>query len=212
MISFINSWAQGIILAVIIATIIENILPEGNNKKYVKTIIGIYIMFVVMYPLISRISNKNISIKNIIGNTTSKMKEFETNNNITIETNDYIEKTYKQKLEEDLNNRLGEKGYAINSLDIDVEIENEETYGQINSIFMQISKTQKLEGNKVNKKNASNNSVNQIEKVEVNISNSNTNKRYDMNQENISKEDIDNLKYYLNTTYMIEKEKIHINE
>ncbi len=212
MISFINSWAQGIILAVIIATIIEIILPEGNNKKYVKTIIGIYIMFVVMYPLISRISNKNISIKNIIGNTTSKMKEFETNNNITIETNDYIEKTYKQKLEEDLNNRLGEKGYAINSLDIDVEIENEETYGQINSIFMQISKTQKLEGNKVNKKNASNNSVNQIEKVEVNISNSNTNKRYDMNQENISKEDIDNLKYYLNTTYMIEKEKIHINE
>ena len=36
MVKFINSWAQGIILAVIIATIIEIILPEGNNKKYVK--------------------------------------------------------------------------------------------------------------------------------------------------------------------------------
>ena len=34
MIKFINSWAQGIILAVIIATIIEIILPEGKNKKY----------------------------------------------------------------------------------------------------------------------------------------------------------------------------------
>ena len=36
MVKFINSWAQGIILGVIIATIIEMILPEGNNKKFVK--------------------------------------------------------------------------------------------------------------------------------------------------------------------------------
>ena len=38
MVSVINSWAQGIIPAEIIATIIEIILPEGNNKKYIKMI------------------------------------------------------------------------------------------------------------------------------------------------------------------------------
>ena len=38
MVNFINSWVQGIILSIIIATIIEIILPEGNNKKYVRLI------------------------------------------------------------------------------------------------------------------------------------------------------------------------------
>ena len=36
MISWFNSWAQGIILAVIIVTILEMIVPEGKNKKYIK--------------------------------------------------------------------------------------------------------------------------------------------------------------------------------
>ena len=35
MISWFNSWAQGIILAVIIVTILEMIVPEGKNKKYI---------------------------------------------------------------------------------------------------------------------------------------------------------------------------------
>ena len=39
MISWFNSWAQGIILAVIIVTILEMIVPEGKNKKYIKIVI-----------------------------------------------------------------------------------------------------------------------------------------------------------------------------
>lgn len=45
MINWISNWAQGIIVAVIIGTIIEMVLPEGNCKKYVKVVIGIYIIF-----------------------------------------------------------------------------------------------------------------------------------------------------------------------
>jgi len=33
---FITSWVQGIIIAVIIGTIIEMLLPNGNSKKYIK--------------------------------------------------------------------------------------------------------------------------------------------------------------------------------
>ena len=36
MIEFLSSWAQGIIVAVIIATLIEMILPNSSSKKYVK--------------------------------------------------------------------------------------------------------------------------------------------------------------------------------
>ena len=48
MISFINSYVKGIVVAVIISTIIEMILPEGKIKKYVKTVIGAYIVFIIM--------------------------------------------------------------------------------------------------------------------------------------------------------------------
>ena len=56
MINFINSWLEGIVIAVFVSVIIEMIIPEGKNKKYIKTIIGIYIMFVIISPIIS---NKN---------------------------------------------------------------------------------------------------------------------------------------------------------
>ena len=36
---WISDWAGGIIIAVIIGTVIEMILPEGNSKKYIKMVI-----------------------------------------------------------------------------------------------------------------------------------------------------------------------------
>ena len=50
MISFISSWAQGIIVSSVIATIIILILPEGSSKKYIKVILGIYILYVHPHP------------------------------------------------------------------------------------------------------------------------------------------------------------------
>ena len=48
MINWIGSWVQGIVIAVVISTIIEMILPDGNIKKYVRTVIGVYIVFVII--------------------------------------------------------------------------------------------------------------------------------------------------------------------
>ena len=36
MISWFNGWAKGIVLAVVIVTILEMILPDTKNKKYIK--------------------------------------------------------------------------------------------------------------------------------------------------------------------------------
>ena len=140
MVKFINSWAQGIILAVIIATIIEIILPEGNNKKYVKTIIGIYILFVIIQPFIS---TNNININSIIKDTTSKIDEYETEE-LALETNQYIEETYKNKIQEDIKEKVKNRGYNINFLSLNIETKSEEFYGQVNSIKIQISKIKNI--------------------------------------------------------------------
>lgn len=210
MIAFINSWVQGIILAVILATIIEIILPEGNNKKYVKTIIGIYIMFVIVEPLISKMLNKDVNIESIMQNTTSTMSKFETNHNITIETNAYIEKTYKQKLEEDIKDKSSEKGYNISFLNLAIETGDSEDYGQINNIAMKIDKIDKTIEDK---KGTTNNTIDNVKTVQISVSD---NKIIDGNDDvkntNISENEIETFKEYLSNVYGISKDKIQINE
>lgn len=198
-----NSWAQGIILAVIIATIIEIILPEGNNKKYVKTVIGIYILFSIIYPLITKISNKNVNLDSIINSTTKEMSKYDNSNLITVETNTYIENTYKQKLEEDIKQKIEGKGYTILELNLYIETENEEKYGQINSIVIQLKKDSIVK--------AETNTVNEVEEININISNDNIVQK-DEEKTDISEEEIKKLKEVLNSTYSVEIEKIHINE
>ena len=200
MIKFINSWAQGIILAVIIATIIEIILPEGKNKKYVKTVIGVYILFTIIYPLINKVTKTNINT--LIENTTKQMSTYQENNSLKIDTDKYIESTYKKKIEEDIRKRANEKNLNITSLNVYIETEDENRYGMLNSLVM------KVEKNETSKKN---NNVNQIK--EVNISkNVQSNEIIENKDKTVTEKEINEFKEYINTTYYLEKEKIHINE
>ncbi len=200
MIKFINSWAQGIILAVIIATIIEIILPERKNKKYVKTVIGIYILFTIIYPLINKLTK--ININTLIENTTKQMSTYQENNSLKIDTDKYIESTYKKKIEEDIRKRANEKNLNITSLNVYIETEDENRYGMLNSLVI------KVEKNEASKKN---NNVNQIK--EVNISKDvQSNEIIENKDKTVTEKEINEFKEYINTTYYLEKEKIHINE
>lgn len=200
MIKFINSWAQGIILAVIIATIIEIILPEGKNKKYVKTVIGVYILFTIIYPLINKFTKTNINT--LIENTTKQMSTYQENNSLKMDTDKYIESTYKKKIEEDIRKRANEKNLNITLLNVYIETEDENRYGMLNSLVM------KVEKNETSKKN---NDVNQIK--EINISkNVQNNEIIENKDKTVTEKEVNEFKEYINATYYLEKEKIHINE
>lgn len=201
MVKLINSWVQGIILGVIIATIIEMILPEGNNKKFVKTVIGVYILFTIVHPLINAVSNKNINLNSIINNTTKEMEKL-SGNIIAIETNSYIEDTYRNNLKENIKQTIKEKGYKVKEVNLYIETANKEKYGQINAMVMKVTKLD----NKEDK-----NEVNKIEKININISNSNKAQKSEENNQ-IPEDEINNLKQYLYNTYSVEIERIHINE
>ena len=202
MIKFINSWAQGIILAVIIATIIEIIIPEGNNKKYVKTVIGLYILFTIIYPLITKISNNKLNFDSIIAKTSKEVSMYDSKVANSIETNTYIENTYKNNLKEKIKGEIEEKGYTVLDFNIYIEIQNEEAYGQINSIVLKLQKANK-EQNTIK-------GVNKIEEINVNIKNNKTENL--KTEKELTDSEIKTIKEYLNNMYSIEEERIHINE
>ena len=199
LLNYVNTWTQGIIVSVIIATIIEMILPDGNNKKYVKVILSIYILFTIAYPLINIKSNGNLSFASIVTNASKEIEEYDTDS-ILLDNNSYIEKTYKEKLSEEIIKSMDEKGYKVLDLKIYIENSDEENYGQINSVILNIEKKHEEEKTVTNK----------VNEININISNSNT--LTPVQDEQISDHEISNLKEYIESTYSVDKQKIHINE
>ena len=174
MIEFINSWVQGITIAVIISTIIEMILPNGNIKKYVRTVIGVYIVFIIVSPIITKITGKEIKLESF------EMPKIEKQASITIDTNAYIENMYINKIKEDIIENIETKGYKVSNITIEID-KTEENYGNIHAINLQILKTEEKQSN--------------IEIVEINIHNQ------IKHNEIIEESEIDELKNYLQKTY-----------
>lgn len=183
MINFINSWVQGIIIAVVISTIIEMILPNGTIKKYVRTVIGAYIVFVIVSPIITKITGKEIDLSSY------ELSETEKYQIASIDTNAYIESTYINSIKQDIIENIEKKGYKVEKLSIEID-KTEEKYGEINQMILKISK----QGT----------AVSTVEPVEINI-NSETKK-----EEAVPLEGMQELKDFLKETYGTEN--ISINE
>lgn len=98
MISQVSIWAKGLIVITLIGTVLQMLLPEGNNKKYIKIIIGIFIVFTVLKPVVGNSINfDNININEYVNNNENK-KEKTTNNDVKNLFEDKIISTIKEKL------------------------------------------------------------------------------------------------------------------
>ncbi|MBQ7410326.1 MAG: stage III sporulation protein AF [Clostridia bacterium] len=97
MILKIRQWCEELIIAIVLCIIIESLIPNGNNKKYAKVIIGIYIIFVTLNPILE-ILNYDFEFNQIFE------QEFEeVNSNLNYDMKDIyilgIEGSIKQDIE-----------------------------------------------------------------------------------------------------------------
>ena len=198
MISWISSWAQGIIMAVIIGAIIEMILPEGNSKKYEKIVIGVYVLFTIISPVISKITGKTIQVSDIL-ELNKYIEETENNSKLYVtldeDNSNNIKDIYESSLRNDIKAKIEAKGY--NAKNIKLEIEDDEEY-TLKKIDIEIYKN--MEKNKKD--------IETIQNVDINISQKST--ENDM-QEKLSEKDKRKLKDYLSGVYEIDEKNININ-
>lgn len=52
MIKFLSNWSKGLGISIVVVSILEMVLPENKTKKYVKMVMGIYILFNIISPFI----------------------------------------------------------------------------------------------------------------------------------------------------------------
>ena len=207
MIEWISSWAEQIVVAIIIASIIEMLLPNGNNKKYIKAIIGVYILFTIISPVIGKFVN--IDLKDI--DYEKYFKEIETQETITQSLTTNNEKAtgeiYISNLKVDMKNKLEEKGYRVENINLKVELEDEKNYGKVNEIALFVSKLK--EADNTNKENNTI-AINKIENVK--IGNKVENIKEVKTSKEIGNSEKSEIKDYLASVYDVKRKNIRINE
>lgn len=207
MITFLKTWSNQIIVSVIIATIIEMILPNGNNKKYIKMIIGIYVLFTIIQPIITKVTGNNLEISDFNYKRYFDEDALETSSQDFEDNNSkLIEQAYINNIKSDIKTKIKQKGYEVTSCSINVlTFENKEEYGAIENITLKIKKTVGKEA-----KEESSNEI-KVENVDINISNTSNNTNSVEEKSSISEKEKTEIIEYLANEYSIDKKNIVIN-
>ena len=95
MIEFLSSWTKSIGVAVVIVSILEMLLPNNKTKKYISMVLGIFIIFNIVAPLV-------------------KNKEKLDLNQASMD--ERINELYEDELKKDIKEKLTQKGYKIRSV------------------------------------------------------------------------------------------------
>ena len=209
--SFVSGWAQGIIVAVIIASIIEMLLPNNGNGKYVKVVIGIFVLFSVISPVINKFKGKNVDVSNDIdAYIQTSSNSATTNANTSFDNNESIKLMYEENLKIDIKSKVNQKGYEVG--DVRLEILNNSEY-TLNKIEINI--TAKNEGNNTNSSSQVRTAqtttiVENIENIKISLGGS----REDSEQKQqsvISESEKRKLKEYLSSVYEVNENNIVVN-
>ena len=200
MLEWFRSWATGIVIAVIIATIIEMILPNSTSKKYIKIIIGIFIVYTIISPVIGSFKgedlNNYIKVENYIQSSSNALQTNEVSDN----AQSSIKKIYAQNLQNDLKIKLKEKGYISNN--INISISNDDKYN-IERIDIKVDE----------KVTNSNRDEKQVKTIVDNIKAIKIKVKKDDSQNNaiITENDKNEIKEYIKQIYQIDLNNINVS-
>lgn len=140
MINFISSWAEQIVLAVVVATIIELILPKNKNKKYIQMVIGVYVLFNIISPIIK--NKDNFSVEKYSTEKYESQSQYEIDQS-SMDTR--IEKIYLEELEKKTQEKFQDNGYVVTKCKVDAVLDTTKKNAGISLITIKIEKTDETE-------------------------------------------------------------------
>ena len=96
MIEFISNWAKNIGFTIVIVSMLEMILPNNNTKKYIRIVMGTYVLFCMISPFIkNNINMDDFNFENYVQtSSTSEINQESMNRR--------IEQLYIEELEKDI--------------------------------------------------------------------------------------------------------------
>lgn len=200
MIDLFNTWAKNIILAVMIVSIFEMILPKNKNTKYIKMIMGLYILFNIISPLIGK--NLKFDVNEIMQNNQTQEASSETVNQESMDKR--LKQIGEEELEKDIIEKVETEGYLVNYCKVELEIGSD---SKINNITLQIQKNEEQKKEKQIIENKLVEEIQKIKKVQINKQDEEKQPK----QEELTEQEIKNIKRILIQEYEVNETCLKIN-
>ena len=131
MINFLSLWVKNLSLALIVVSILEMLLPNNKTKKYIKMVMGLYILFSIIAPFVNNSNVLNFNIEDVysdyskeISSTSATSTAGEVNQ---ASMDDRLNQLYKEQLESDITQKVEEKGYDVRKCKVDAHISESDT-------------------------------------------------------------------------------------
>ncbi len=215
MIEFLSTWAKGLGLAIVIVSILEMLLPNNKSKKYIRMVMGIYVMFSIISPFVS---NKEIfAVSNFnLEEYTNQSEDYSVEIDQT-SMDEKIEKLYVEEVEQDMKEKIEEQGYIVKSISVEANIQNSEEESRITKVDLTIEKpintSEDLEKNiEIEEKIID--EIEKIKQVDISTTDGKTQENTDTstNQNSrITTSDIQNIKKILIDEYGVSEKCLEIN-
>ena len=166
----LSNYAIAIVCSSFIMNLIQMILPNGNNKKYVLFVCGVITAIILISPVISFL-NKDFNLEEVIKYNKESFDEIEKKKYEEYYSNEIVD-TYKNNIKNGIIERLKKAGYDVKSINIEYDkdtmepsnliIEIESSDGTVQPVRVEVIA---IEGNdsSINKKNK----VSVIDKLKI---------------------------------------------
>ena len=218
MINFLSSWVKNLCLALIVVSILEMLLPNNKTKKYVKMVMGLYILFSIIAPFVENSSELKFDIEDLYEKYSTETSTISESTDQTSMDN-RLNELYKEKLEKDIVQKLNEEGYIVEECNVKAHISNDDN--GIELITLKIKEKKNTNDanneNKIGLEDKIVNEIQKIQKVEIDVSNDNDNYQEDINigkqedENNITKTDIKVIKQFLTKEYGVSEKCLKIS-
>lgn len=208
MIEILSSWAKGLGITIVIVSIFEMLLPNNRTKKYIRMVLGVYVIFNIVSPLI-----KNKDVFNFNNIDLEEYTSVETSSVNQTSMNERIKKLYSEELEKDITKKIKEKGYEVKKCKVSVQIADDEEETKINKIKLIVSKTQEEVKNDI-KNSAENKIVTEIQKIrkiDTGVEIKKQEKEKNEVSDKVNKTEIQNIKKFLIEEYGVNEKCLDIN-
>ena len=216
MIEFLSSWAKSLGVTIVIVSILEMLLPNNKTKKYIRMVLGMFVIFNIISPFITnkdKLNFNSIDIENI--------DTYATSSNVVNQASmdERIEDLYQEELQKDITKKVEEQGFEVSNCKVEAKVpdknnsENEEGTG-ITKIKLKIEKSDKKEETNESTENKVVEEIQKIKKVDTSINDSQTrnqdeennneeNTNEDTNNSKVTRSDIQNIKKMLIEEYEV---------
>lgn len=206
MIEILSSWAKGLGITIVIVSIFEMLLPNNNTKKYIRIVLGVFVIFNIIAPLI-----KNKEIFNLDNIDLEQYQTVEKGAVNQTSMNERIKVLYAEELEKDITKKVKEKGYSVEKCKVNVQISDNEEDTKINKIKLVIKKDKEKIQEKENTENKIITEIQKIKKVDTQVQTNKTEENKEAVSEKIDKAEIQNIKKFLIEEYGVNEKCLEIN-